>query len=58
MLDRVMNIVLGVAFLLAGLYFLLTGITIFPIIGFMYAVPFLGLAIYFFGAPPSKACYL
>ena len=55
-LEKPLNIVVGALLFLVGLGFALSGVTILPIIGFLVAVPVLGLALFFFFAPRSKEC--
>lgn len=56
--ERPSNLGVGAFFLLTGLAFALSGITVLPIIGFVLAVPILGLAGFFLAAPRSKECTL
>ena len=56
--ERPSNVSVGVILLLTGLAFAVSGITVLPIIGFVIALPILGLAGIFLAARRSKECAL
>jgi len=55
-LERVSNVTIGFIFMVVGLFFAGTGVTVLPVIGLLIAVPVLVLAGIFLVAPRSKAC--
>jgi len=55
-MERVSNVTIGFILMFVGLLFMITGITVLPIIGLMIAVPVLILAGIFLVSPRSKAC--
>ena len=55
-MERVSNVTVGFILMFVGLLFMITGITVLPIIGLMIAVPVLILAGIFLVSPRSKAC--
>ena len=55
-IERVSNVTVGFILMFVGLLFMITGITVLPIIGLMIAVPALILAGIFLVSPRSKAC--
>ena len=55
-LERVSNVTVGFILMYVGLLFMITGITVLPVIGLMIAVPVLILAGIFLVSPRSKAC--
>lgn len=56
--ERVSKIGFGFFFLLAAFGFMLSGITVLPIVGFIFAVPLLMLSFYFFRAHLKKDCQI
>ncbi|MEW6666900.1 MAG: hypothetical protein AB1512_16985 [Thermodesulfobacteriota bacterium] len=56
-LARYLNILAGIFLLGAGMVLVLTGFTIFPLIGFYLALPVMIGGLYFLFAPPDKACF-
>ncbi len=55
-LERVSNVTIGFIFMVVGLFFAGTGVTVLPVIGLLIAVPVLVLAGIFLVSPRSKAC--
>ena len=55
-LERVSNITIGFLLMSFGLLFVLTGITVLPVIGLLIAVPVLIIAGIFLASPRSRAC--
>jgi hypothetical protein len=47
--ERGPLIVTAVLTMIMGILFLLSGISMFPIVGFFFALPLIGLSIYLFG---------
>jgi hypothetical protein len=56
--ERFSKIVLGLFFLISAIGFTLSGITIFPIFGFLLAVPALLVSLYFFHAHLNRSCQI
>lgn len=54
--ERVSNFSIALAFVALGVLFILLGITVLPLIGFVLAVPALGAAFMFFKAHRSEEC--
>jgi hypothetical protein len=40
-----------------GLFFALTGVTIFPLLGFYFAIPVIIGSFFFLFAPSDKSCF-
>jgi hypothetical protein len=55
-LERVSNVLVGLALMMVGLIFTLIAITFLPVIGLLIAIPVLILAGVFLASPKSKAC--
>jgi hypothetical protein len=55
-LERVSNVTVGLILMGVGLLFVISGITVLPVIGLVIAAPVLVLACVFVAAPRSKAC--
>lgn len=55
-LERVSNMTIGFFLILFGFLFVLAGITVLPILGFIIAVPALVIGGVFLASPRSKAC--
>lgn len=56
--ERFSKLGLGLFFLLTAIGFMLSGITVLPIIGFIFAVPLLIVSFYFFRAHLNKNCQI
>ena len=56
--ERLSKTVLGIFFLITAIGFTLSGITIFPIFGFLLAVPALLVSLYFFRAHLNRSCQI
>ncbi|MGD2149133.1 MAG: hypothetical protein PVJ20_04230 [Desulfobacterales bacterium] len=56
--ERFSKIGLGVVFLLISVGFMLSGVTVLPIFGFVIALPFFLVSLYFFNAHMNKACQI
>ena len=56
--ERFSKIGLGILFLLTSFGFILSGVTVLPIFGFMIALPFFLLSLYFFRVHINKACQI
>lgn len=54
--ERISKAGLGLFFLFVAAGFMLSGITVFPLFGFLLAVPALLASIYFFSAHLNKSC--
>ena len=56
--ERISKAGLGLFFLFVAAGFMLSGITVLPLFGFLLAVPALLASIYFFSAHLNKSCEL
>ena len=56
--ERFSKIGLGILFLLMSFGFMLSGVTVLPIFGFLIALPFFLLSLYFFRVHMNKACQI
>jgi len=56
--ERVSKMALGLFFLFISVGFMLSGITVLPIFGFLIALPLLFFSLYFFRAHLNKACQI
>ena len=56
--ERFSKMGIGFFFLLISIGFMLSGITVFPIFGFIFAVPFLLISLYFFRVHLNKDCQI
>jgi hypothetical protein len=54
--ERISKAGLGLFFLFIAAGFMLSGITVLPLFGFLLAVPALMASIYFFSAHLNKSC--
>jgi hypothetical protein len=54
--ERLSNFSIALAFVAFGVLFILLGISVLPIFGFIIAVPALGAALMFFKAHRSEEC--
>ncbi|PKN30245.1 MAG: hypothetical protein CVU64_04415 [Deltaproteobacteria bacterium HGW-Deltaproteobacteria-21] len=55
---RYVNLLVGLILMGLGLVFAFTGLTIFPLIGFYFAVPVIVGSFYFLLAPSDKSCFV
>ena len=55
-LERISKVSIGLFFLFVAAGFLLSGITVLPLFGFLLAVPALLASIYFFSVHLNKSC--
>ena len=55
-LERISKATIGLFFLFVAAGFLLSGITVLPLFGFLLAVPALLASIYFFSVHLNKSC--
>jgi hypothetical protein len=53
---KILKMVVGMFLLAMGLSFFLLGFGIFPVIGFFFALPLIGMAVFVFRAPRDRAC--
>ena len=58
LLERFSKIGFGLFFLLTAFGFILSGMTVLPIFGFIFAVPLLMVSFYFFSAHLKKDCQI
>ena len=56
--ERVSSRTVGIIFIVLSLLLLSVGLVVLPVVGFIFAVPFLILGIGMIAAPESKACRL
>ena len=56
--ERFSKIGLGLLFLLISIGFMLSGVTVLPIFGFVIALPFFLISVYFFRAHLNKGCQI
>ena len=56
--ERFSKIGFGLFFLLTAFGFILSGMTVLPILGFIFAVPLLMVSFYFFSAHLKKDCQI
>lgn len=56
--ERFSKMGIGFFFLFISIGFMLSGITVFPIFGFILAVPFLLISLYFFRVHLNKDCQI
>ena len=57
-LERISKVGIGLFFLLVAIGLMLSGITVFPIFGFLFAFPVLLVSIYFFAAHLNQSCQI
>jgi hypothetical protein len=55
---RMIDLIVGGTILAIGVFFVLSAVTVFPIVGFFIAVPLLLLAPFFLFAPADKTCHI
>jgi hypothetical protein len=58
LLERISKVGIGSFFLLMAIGLMLSGLTVFPIFGFLFAFPVLLVSIYFFGAHLNQSCQI
>ncbi len=56
--ERFLKVILGCFFLFISVGFMLSGITVLPIFGFLIAFPLLLFSFYFFRAHLNQACQI
>ena len=56
LLERFSALTIGVALLIGGLGAVVIGLTVLPVLGFVFAVPFFLLSAYFFRVHFNKQC--
>ncbi len=56
--ERFSKMGIGFFFLFISIGSMLSGITVFPIFGFIFAVPFLLISLYFFRVHLNKDCQI
>jgi hypothetical protein len=56
--ERFSKIGFGLFFLLSAFGFMLSGITVLPIVGFIFALPLLMVSFYFFRVHLKKDCQI
>jgi hypothetical protein len=56
--ERISKVGIGLFFLLVTIGLMLSGITVFPIFGFIFAFPVLLVSIYFFAAHLNQSCQI
>jgi len=56
--ERISKLGVGLSFLLVATGLMLSGLTVFPIFGFILAIPVLVVSIYFFGAHLNQSCQI
>ena len=56
--ERISKVGIGSFFLLVAIGLMLSGITVFPIFGFLFAFPVLLVSIYFFSAHLNQSCQI
>ena len=56
--ERISKVGIGLFFLLVAIGLMLSGITVFPIFGFLLAFPVLLVSIYFFSAHLNQNCQI
>lgn len=56
--ERISKVGIGLFFLLVATGLMLSGLTVFPIFGFLLAIPVLIVSIYFFGAHLNQSCQI
>jgi hypothetical protein len=54
---RYVNLLIGLFLMGIGLFFALTGVTIFPLLGFYFAIPVIIGSFFFLFAPSDKSCF-
>ena len=56
--EKLSSRTVGIIFIVLSLLLLSVGLVVLPVVGFIFAVPFLILGIGMIAAPQSKACRL
>ncbi len=56
--ERFSKAGIGLFFLLISLLFVISGLTVLPMIGFLVALPFFLFSIYFFRAKLNRSCQI
>jgi hypothetical protein len=56
LMERLVDMELGLASLLLAGLFLILGVTLLPVIGVILAVVLAGVSLRFLAAPPGRAC--
>lgn len=58
LMERIVDNLVGIAVLLVGFSLLALGVTFFPVLGIIAAIPLIWFSISLFRSPPGKACEL
>jgi hypothetical protein len=56
--ERFSKIGIGLFFLLVAIGFILSGFTVLPFFGFLFAIPVMLVSIYFFTAHMNQSCQI
>jgi hypothetical protein len=56
--ERISKLGIGLFFLLVAAGLMLSGLTVFPIFGFVLAIPVLVVSFYFFNAHLNQSCQI
>jgi hypothetical protein len=56
--ERFSSRTIGIIFLFVSLLLLVIGLVVLPVVGFIFAIPFIILGVTMLAAPESKACRL
>ncbi len=56
LMERVVDMELGLVLLLLAGLFLVLGVTLLPVIGVILAIALTGVSLHFLAAPPGEAC--
>jgi len=56
--ERVLKVALGLFFLFMSSGFMLSGITVLPVLGFLIAIPLVFFSLYFFRAHLNETCHI
>jgi hypothetical protein len=56
--ERISKVGIGSFFLLVTIGFILSGFTVFPFLGFLFAIPALLVSIFFFRAHVNQNCQI
>ncbi len=55
---RMIDLIVGGIMLAIGTFFVISGVTVFPIVGFFIGIPFFLIAPFFLFAPADKVCHV
>ena len=55
---RMIDLIVGSVLLAIGIFFFISAVTVFPVVGFYVGIPFVLISPFFLFAPADKTCHI